>query len=299
MTGAPAASSGAAGSEQETSATPVSQLAPGPARLLALVAAALGVIVYLAGFFDDVGFALTSIGMLIIGGGLLAGAAVLPKVGRVLAPAGVAVATGTLQLLQLVASGATSTTVIIALVLAFLETVAVIGAFLLDAGLIKVPEPRPTPPPGYGQPSGYGQYPQGYGAQGYGQYGGSPQGYGQPTGGYGQQQPGYGQPGQYVAPQGGYGQPGYGQQVAYGQQAQSQGGWGQQSPGQPDPRQQQTNPGWYVGGQHEGGETTQAPSGSTEATSAIPQAHGEQREGGETTESEQTRFIQPGERQQN
>ncbi|MDN5929684.1 MAG: DUF5336 domain-containing protein, partial [Pseudonocardia sp.] len=83
-----------------TAATKTHQLAPGPARLLAIGAAALVVVIYFLGFFDELSITVSLTGSLVIGGGLLAGAAVLPKVGRVLVPAVVLLLTGTLQLLQ-------------------------------------------------------------------------------------------------------------------------------------------------------------------------------------------------------
>src|SRR5689334_10964373 len=60
----------------------------GPARLLALGAAGAAVVIYLLGFFaDDSGLLGTlSFSPLLVGGGLLAGASVLPKAGRVLLP---------------------------------------------------------------------------------------------------------------------------------------------------------------------------------------------------------------------
>ncbi|HYH31954.1 MAG TPA: DUF5336 domain-containing protein [Pseudonocardia sp.] len=295
-TGTSGATSEASSAATSTS-TGQSQLAPGPARLLALVAAGLGLVVYLIGFLD-LGLATTFVGVLIVGGGLLAGAALLPKVGRVLVPAAVMVTTGTLLFLQMVTSGSTPTPVIIALVLAFLQTVAVIGAVLLDAGLVKAPAPRPSAPPGYGQPGGYGQYPPGYGQQGgYGQYGASPQGYGQP-GAYG-----YGQPGQYGQP--GYGQQGYGAPGGYGQQPQA--GWGQ-APGQADPGgRPASTPSWYGGSPESGGDTPSsplasgAPAQSAEPTSAIPQSPGRSEQQGDPEKAnvDQTRIIQPGERPPN
>jgi hypothetical protein len=165
------------------------------------------------------------------------------------------------------------------LVVSFLVTVSVIGALLLDTGIVTAPAPRPATPPGYGQPSGYGQYPQGYG-QGYGQQYGSA-GYGQQ--GYGQAS-GYGQ-------QGGYGQQaGYGQQpgypaAGYGQQPQ---GWGQQIPAS-----------------EQGGRPAAPPAGSTDPTTSIAQpdrsgAHRAEQpgqgEGPNGEGSEQTRVIQPKDR---
>jgi hypothetical protein len=259
----------------ETAPAPAdAQLAPGLARLLALIGAGLGVVIYLLGFFGESGLTTSLTGPLLLGGGLLAGAAVLPKVGRVLVPAGVLAAVGTLILLQVVADGGTSTLVIVALVLAFLETVAIIGAVLLDAGIITAPAPRPSQPAGYGQQQ-YGAYPQGYGQQGYGQPGyGGQQGYGQPgygQPGYGQQppqygaQPGYGQP---TGGQQGYGQPGYGQQPGYNPQApQGQPAWGQQ-PGT-DPSQAPTTS-WYGGPVDSSGDTPASPGTPVAAEPAAP-----------------------------
>lgn len=219
-------------------AVPDGQLRAGPARLLALLAAGIGLIVYLVGYFDDLGIAGTFLDILIVGGGLLAGVATLPRAARLLAPGAVAVTLGTLLLLQAVTGGGAPTGVIVVLVLAFLQTIALVLAVLYDAGLLAPPAARPRPAgPGYGQAGGFGQYgpPQGgYGQQppGYGQqapygqqpgYGGAPQ---QP---YGQQPPGYGQ-------QPPYGQPGYGSapQQAHGQPSAEAGphsGWGARPPG--------------------------------------------------------------------
>lgn len=267
------------------------QLAPGPARMLVLGAAGLALVIYVLGFVE-LGLSNSLMGFLLLGGGLLAGTAVLPRAGRVLVPAAVAVVTGTLQLLQAVAGGGASTTAIVALVLAFLQSVAVIGAVLLHAGLVKAPAPRPSTPPGYGQPGGYGQYPPGYGQPGgFGQYG-APQGYQ----GYGPS--GYGQAGHYGQP--GYGTPGYPQQPP-------QGAWGQ-APGQADPSGRASGaPSWYGGAGS--GETPSAPGtppasgapgASGEPTAAIPQPAGRPEPGDpEQTSVDQTRFIQPGERPQN
>lgn len=289
--GSPASSGPAPSAASAESSTGAAQdgpqLAPGPARMLVLGAAGLALVIYVLGFVE-LGLSNSLMGFLLLGGGLLAGTAVLPRAGRVLVPAAVAVVTGTLQLLQAALGGEASTTLIVILVLAFLESVAVIGAVLLDAGLVKAPARRPSAVPGYGQPGGYGQYPPGYGQPGgYGQYG-APQGYGQP--GYGAS--GYGQPGQYG--QQGYGQPGYGT-PGYGQQP--QGAWGQ-TPGAPS---------WYGGGAASGGDTPSAPGtplasgapassgASAEPTTAIQQPSGRSESG----DSEQTSFIKPGDRPQN
>lgn len=148
------------GSEpDETSAKPKDhQLAPGPARLLVLIAAGLALVIYVLGFLNDLGLGSLFAGPLVLGGGLLAGAAVLPKVGRVLLPAAVAVITGTLLLLQgVTGTPGAPTMMIVALVLSFLLVAAVVAAVLLDAGILTMPAPRPSAPPGYPQP-GYGTY---------------------------------------------------------------------------------------------------------------------------------------------
>jgi hypothetical protein len=248
-----------AASAEPGSATPGEQQLPGPARLLALLAAGLALVIYILGFVEDTQLINRVGGLLVIGGGLLGAAALLPKAGRVLVPATVLALLGSLALLQETAAGfEVPTTTIIAVILAFLLTVALIGAVLLEAGIVKVPAPRPQaahPQQGYG---GYGgqQQPPGYG--GYGQY---PE-----QGGYGgaAQQPGYGQQSPYAsgAPAG---QPGYG---GYGYGAGStsspslplpstppspygQGGYGQQpTVAQPAPQASDQGPppgGWFAG----------------------------------------------------
>ncbi|GAA0642194.1 hypothetical protein GCM10010174_75930 [Kutzneria viridogrisea] len=100
------------------------------------------------------------------------------------------------------------------------------------------------PPQQPGQPDPYGQQPQQYGQQPWGQ---QPTGYPQ-SGGFPQQQPG-GYPQQPANPQQPYGQPQpqqYGQQPGWGQQPGEQQQFGQQPYGQPQPGEQQfgQNPGW-------------------------------------------------------
>jgi Family of unknown function (DUF5336) len=186
---------------QQPQASPgVPPPAAGTVRLLALGAAGLGIVIYLLGFFAGAGLATGVIGPLLVGGGLLAGATVLPKAGRVLLPGGIAVTVGTLLLLQAVAAGGASAIEVVALVLAFLQAVAAVGAVLLDEGIITAPAPRPKAPPHVAQPAGFGPPP------------GQPP-YGQPP--YGQFP--YGQPGPY-------GQAGYGPQPGYGQPAPAQPG---------------------------------------------------------------------------
>ena len=170
------------------------RLAARPVRILALTTAALGLVVYLLGFLDEVVLSTLLAGPLLVGGALLTGAAVLPRAGRLLVPAAVAVTTGALLLLQLVASGGAPAIAVVALILAILEAAAAVGAVLLQTGVVSASALRSTtpkgqpprqpaqagPPPGYGPSGGYGQFgapPMGYGRQqGYGSplFGGGP-----------------------------------------------------------------------------------------------------------------------------
>ena len=246
-------------------ATPDAQLAPGPARLLALVAAGLAIVIYVIAFFDE-GQVLGGLGgALLIAGGLLAGAAVLPKVGRVLVPAAVLVTTGTLLLLQSQVVYGAPVAAIVALVLAFLQAGAVVGAVLLDAGIVRAPARRPSARSGYGQPG-----PQGYGQPGFGQSGGYGQpGYGAPQPGYGQ--PGYGQPGPYGSGPSGYGQQGAGQ-PGYGQ------GFGQPGaahPGAAQPGAAQPGQAWgQQGAQPDAASHSSASHSSASQPSAAPSWYG-------------------------
>ncbi len=150
----------------------------GAARVLALLTAGLGLAVYQLGFVGDVSVTGTFSGPMLVAGGLLAGSAVLPQVGRVLGPAAVLVVTGTLLLLQLVIGLGWPRVLIVALVLAVLQTAAVLGALLLDSGVLAGrPDRRTSGPP---NPGSYPGYPAG-GAAGVGRGQlGSP-GYARPT----------------------------------------------------------------------------------------------------------------------
>lgn len=214
-----------------------------PVRLLAAVTAGLGVAIYLLGFFAGVGLATGVVGPLLVGGGLLVGATVLPRAGRVLVPGAVAVAVGMLLLLQAVAAGRASAMEVIALVLAFLQAVAAIGAVLLDEGILTAPTARPKAPVA----PLHGGYPPAFGPQpGYGQppYGQAPHG-----------QAAYGQPGPY-------GQPGSGIQPGYGQPAptqQDQPAWAQRPSSEPA----RSVPPWYAtGGDFDDTVATPAPPGA-------------------------------------
>lgn len=292
-------------------ATPVER-GPAMARLFGLVAAGIGLIIYIIGLFVDVPVTGDFIGLLLVGGGLLAATAALPKITGVLAPAAVAVVTGTLMLLQRITVGDTSATTVISFVLAFLQAVAAVGAVLLDTGTVAPPTPRPRQPQGYGQGGyggGYGQQ-QGYGPSGYGQQQGHP-GYGQQQqGGYGQQQPGYGQQQGYQ----GYGQQPTGQQPV-GQPTVQQSGWGQQqNPATPQAEPSGQNSGWYSGSteQHTPAATpvpTTDQVAAYRAEGAATPPVGEQASSSDTTPNVEpatssetdghertTRFIKPGDR---
>ena len=228
--------------EPPSAAVPAEALpaSAGPTRLLALVSAGIGIVIYLLGFFDGPDLASGVIGPLLLGGGLLAGATVLPKAGRVLLPGAVAVTVGMLLLLQGVAAGGASTIAVVVLVLAFLQAVAAVGAVLLDAGIITAPAPRPKAAPA---PA----------------YGGYPQGYGQPPG-YGAQPP-YGQ-----AP---YGQPGFGAQAPYSQSGYgAQPGYGQPAPAQPQEQTSRAQP--------TGGESAHAAPAHAAPAHAAPAQHHDQ-----------------------
>jgi hypothetical protein len=242
--------------------------------LLALAAAGLTLVIYLLAFFDSVPFLTGNGGTLLLVGGVLAGTAVLPRSGRVLLPAAVLMVVGVLLLLQGVTAEfgfGSSALSIVAVILAFVAAALAVGAFLLDAGLVTAPTPRPASggfgggagfggqqQPGYGQPGYGGPGQPGYAAQQQPGYAGqassaqpAPSGYGQQPG-YGAQQPGYGQQGY------GQQQPGYGQQpgAAYGQPGYSQtGAYGAVGA-----------PGGYAAGQPAAGD----PAGSSDATVSVP-----------------------------
>ena len=147
----------------------------GPVVELALVAAALGLLIYLIGFVDDTASGASLTLALLLGGGLLAGAARLPTAGtRVLVPAAVLTATGALLLLRAVAAGSDSALAVGALVLALLEAGAVVGAALLHAGVVRAPRPRPKKQPAAPPHQGFPPQQPGYPAFPGQQYPGQP-----------------------------------------------------------------------------------------------------------------------------
>jgi hypothetical protein len=262
----------------------------GPARTLVMVGAGLALVVYLLGFFSPLSSLLFGPALL-LAGGLLAAAALLPRVaGKVLVPGAVLAVVGFLSLVQ-VGVAASQVAVggieIVALVLAFLEAAALGGAVLMEAGLVSMPARKSQSQQGYGQQ--YGPYGQQYG--GY-----PPPGQG---GGYVQQpgpggQYGYGWSPQGPPPQGQYGPP----------QGYEGGPWGQPQPGaqqgpQPGPQGQpapqgppgqQGQPGQQAGLQNVQGQPPQTGwAGPTEsgAPSSTPP-------GGQPADVEQTRIDSPG-----
>jgi hypothetical protein len=211
--------------------------------ILALVAAGLGLVIYLCSFSDDavpvvVGLVLP----LLLGGGLLAGASALPKRPNTLLPATLLTALGALLLLLLAVKNGSDTSAIIVVILiaALLELAASAAALLMDHGVIKL-APRA---PSYRAPAG-GWSPQ------------SPQSGGFPQQGYGGAAPGYGQqPGQYGGQPGQYGGTPTGGQPQYGQGGHSgppsgHGGSGGHSgqPGSPGGQQPESRPGSPFGQQ--------------------------------------------------
>lgn len=223
----------------------------GPARTLVMAGAGLALVVYLLGFFSPLSSLLYG-PSLVLAGGLLAAAALLPRAaGKVLVPGAVITVVGFLSLVQVAVAAAQFAVggiEIVALVLAFLAAAALGGAVLMEAGLLSMPARKPQQAPqGYGQQ--YGPYGQQYG--GYpppGQGGGYVQqpgpggqyGYGWSPQGPPPQQAPYGQPQGYEGGPWGHPQPGPGQQGPSGQPG-SVGAPAQQAP---QPGQGQPQTGW-------------------------------------------------------
>ncbi|MEU5691232.1 DUF5336 domain-containing protein [Actinosynnema sp. NPDC020468] len=209
------------------------QQQPGPAQpavgvnlntIIPLGAAGLGVIAYLLAFADDV----PSFGTVeyLLAAAALAGLSVLPKALKLLPAAAVLAAVPTLLFLQSIIKGEGDVKgmQIVLLIIALLESAAIVVALLLDAGIVKF-EPKPANP--YQQPGGWnpqsGAFPQ---------PGQQPQQYGPPSGQFGQPvqpvQPQ--QPTQQPGPTSYLSQPGQFQQQQPPQQAPGTppGGFGQQ-----------------------------------------------------------------------
>ncbi|MDX8032415.1 DUF5336 domain-containing protein [Lentzea sp. BCCO 10_0856] len=180
--------------------------------ILPLVAAGLGFVAYLVAFADDVSGNVTYL----LAAGLLAGLSVLPSIPKGFVPvAAVLAAVQTLLQLQgIIKSPSVQGLDIVLLIVALLETAAVVLAFLLAEGIVKF-EPKPANP---------------YAGQPQGQPGGwNPQSGAFPQQGQHPQHGQHGAPQQQQAPQ----QPGFGQQQQFGQQP--------QQPAQPGQPPQQTS----------------------------------------------------------
>jgi hypothetical protein len=173
--------------------------------ILPLVAAGLGLVAYLVAFADDVSGNVTYL----LAAGMLAGLSVLPSIPKGFVPVGAILAAvqTLLQLQGIIKSPSVQGLDIVLLIVALLETAAIVLAFLLAEGIVKF-EPKPANPyagqPGQGQPGGWNP-----------QSGAFPQ----------QGQPQH----QQQAPQ----QPQFGQQQQFGQQP--------QQPAQPGQPPQQTS----------------------------------------------------------
>lgn len=171
--------------------------------ILPLVAAGLGLVAYLVAFADDVSGNVTYL----LAAGMLAGLSVLPSIPKGFVPVGAILAAvqTLLQLQGIIKSPSVQGLDIVLLIVALLETAAIVLAFLLAEGIVKF-EPKPANPyagqPGQGQPGGW-----------------NPQSGAFPQQGQHQQQ----------APQ----QPQFGQQQQFGQQP--------QQPAQPGQPPQQTS----------------------------------------------------------
>ncbi|MEU4802052.1 DUF5336 domain-containing protein [Actinosynnema sp. NPDC023587] len=218
------------------------QQQPGPAQqpavgvnlnlILPLVAAGLGLIAYLLAFADDVSSGSVEY---LLAAAVLAGLTVLPKAPNLLPAAAVLSAVPTLLLLQgiIKSSNSVKGMAIVLLIIALLETAAIVLSLLLDAGIVKF-EPKPANPYG-AQPGGWnpqsGAFPQ-QGQQQPGQYG-------PPSGQFGapvqpQQPGGAPQPTSYMPQPGQFNQP------------------GQQQPQQQPQQQQPGTPPSGFGGQQQG-----------------------------------------------
>ncbi|WP_112262264.1 DUF5336 domain-containing protein [Lentzea terrae] len=142
--------------------------------ILPLVAAGLGLIAYLIAFADDVSSGSVTY---LLAAGALAGLSVLPSIPKGFVPvAAILAAVQTLLQLQvIIKSPAVAGLDIVLLIVALLETAAIVLAFLLAEGIVKF-EPKPANPYAgqQGQPGGWnpqsgafpqqGQHPQQHGA---------------------------------------------------------------------------------------------------------------------------------------
>ncbi|GGU86857.1 DUF5336 domain-containing protein [Lentzea flava] len=197
--------------------------------ILPLAAAALGLVAYLVAFADDVSSGNVTY---LLAAGILAGLSVLPSIPKGFVPVAALLAAvqTLLQLQGIIKSPSVQGLDIVLLIVALLETAAIVLAFLLAEGIVKF-EPKPANPYAGqpGQPGGWnpqsgafpqqGQHPQhgapqqqapqqqpSFGQQQFGQQPQQPQQPGQPP----QQTSFMPQPGQFGSPgtpPGGFGGP--------------------------------------------------------------------------------------------
>lgn len=302
---------GASGFGQPSQAPAENESARGLSFYLGLGALALGVVNFLLGFASYIensvnvgyGFSFTQDAFeswgglpvaLLLAGGLLSGISLLPKQNQT-ATAAVAALVGFIvsfvYLFSLPDGASLAGGGIAILILSFVQAVATVAVFLFDAGLVPMPQGRPsrthTHPAAYGHPQGYTPpaAPQGYGTtpgyggqQGYGTgpgYG-APQGYSQPTPGYGQPAQGYGHPAPTSAQQPAAG---YGQFQAYQtQQPTQQMPQQQQAPQSQAPQPQAPQP--------QSGAGSPDPAAPTQAFGAQPGHGGADQQGGDTSDEQ-------------
>src|SRR5687768_17211572 len=163
------------GAPQQQPPGPAQHQAPPPAHgapganninlalILPLAAAGLGLVAYLVAFADDVSGNVTYL----LAAGLLAGLSVLPSTPKGFVPvAAVLAAVQTLLQLQgIIKSPSVQGLDIVLLIVALLETAALVLAFLLAEGIVKFEPKPPNPYAGqHGQPGGWnpqsGAFPQ-------------------------------------------------------------------------------------------------------------------------------------------
>lgn len=193
------------GAPQQQPPGPAQHQAPQPAHgasganninlalIFPLAAAGLGLVAYLVAFADDVSGNVTYL----LAAGLLAGLSVLPSTPKGFVPvAAVLAAVQTLLQLQgIIKSPSVQGLDIVLLIVALLETAALVLAFLLAEGIVKF-EPKPANPyaghPGQGQPGGWNPQSGAFPQQGQHPQHGAPQQQA-PQQQFGQQQPQFGQ----------------------------------------------------------------------------------------------------------
>lgn len=161
--------------------------------ILPLVGAGLGLVAYLVAFADDVSSGNV---VYLLAAGALAGLSVLPSIPKGFLPVG-AVLAGVQMLLQLqgiIKSSSVQGLDIVLLIVALLETAAIVLAFLLAEGIVKF-EPKPANPyAGHqGQPGGWNPQSGAFPQQGQHPQHGAPQQQAQQQPGFGQQPQQFGQ----------------------------------------------------------------------------------------------------------